>query len=188
MFSDFDHDHPSPIRPGPRRRSRTLASRRRPTYLRYLALTDDARRQHEQRRTVAASASGRVGRSTSTHHPCSNRELALLERLLTDHERKYWRQRPELLKAHELFYHVRAVTEECVIQEETATFPLIHAHEAGRASRWRGSPTAWTTREGACQHREITGRSEGVAVELSVPGGCGREGRLHSGLVTGLIG
>lgn len=76
----------------------------------------------------SAELSGLTRHITSTHHAYLNRQLPLIAALLTAHVRQYWLKRPELLKAHALFYQLQAGVEQHLIKEETVGFPLVEAH------------------------------------------------------------
>lgn len=65
----------------------------------------------------------------TTHHAFLHRQVPLIAALLLDHVRQSWMKHPEFLAAHALFHNVQAELEQHLIQEETAGFPLIHAHD-----------------------------------------------------------
>lgn len=64
----------------------------------------------------------------SSHHALLNRQLPLVSELLLAHVRRYWRQHPELFEAQRIFAEARIATEQHLIKEETAGFPLLRAH------------------------------------------------------------
>ena len=65
----------------------------------------------------------------AAHHAYLHRELPVISQLLTQHTRKYWMKHPEFLQAHTQFHHGKTALEQHLMQEETAGFPLIQAHE-----------------------------------------------------------
>lgn len=64
----------------------------------------------------------------ASHHALLNRQLPLVSELLLAHVRRYWRQHPELFDAQRIFAEARIATEQHLIKEETAGFPLLRAH------------------------------------------------------------
>lgn len=63
------------------------------------------------------------------HHAYTYRTLSLISEMLTWNMRNHWMKHPELLQAHIAFHRVKAALEQHMIQEETAGFRLIKAHE-----------------------------------------------------------
>ncbi len=63
------------------------------------------------------------------HHTYTVRELNLISALLSEHTRSHWMRHPEFLQAHTLFHQAKTGIEQHLMQEETAGFMLIRAHE-----------------------------------------------------------